>query len=519
MHDAYETFLYDNFPFEDTHPDWLGFVGSLFGLDAAPATRCRVLEIGCGLGGNLIGIAALLPDSEFVGVDLAAAQIERARADAAAVGLRNVRFEAMDVRALPDHWGPFDYVVCHGVYSWVSAEVQHSILAALARHLTPTGLAFISFNTLPGWHARGMLRDMVRRAVKPGPPAQMAADARRFFKFLRTHAPENSGLPTWMKAELALFEPLSDRYLYFEYLVEENNPLYFQDFAADLAAHGLGYLGDAELAAMNPERYGAAAAEAVDAWTADQLEVEQLNDYLGGRYFRRALVCRAGLPLARQLDPDRLKGAWVSSWFTPNVDAAQVPLAGGVAATFTGSDGYALSTADPVLKAALLALHAAQPAALWTHEIEAETAQRLGIELDAALAERVRSLLFDLLMHGRLLAGRWQRPIAHTVPARPMAAAVARAQCARADFDFAVTTLRHDSRGIDKLDRALLLGMDGTRDREGLVAFVAQAIAEGQLSLTYEDAPLTGGPLLAELVDLKLQDLRRRALVMAPDAG
>ncbi|MCB9524180.1 MAG: methyltransferase regulatory domain-containing protein [Myxococcales bacterium] len=357
MHDAYETFLYDNFPFEDTHPDWLGFVGHLFGLAPAPATACRMLEIGCGLGGNLIGIASLLPDSEFVGIDLAAAQIERGRADVAALGLKNVRLEAMDVRDLPDDVGPFDYIACHGVFSWVGDEVKAAILDAVARHLAPNGVAYISFNTKPGWFARGMIRDMARRVVKPGPPPQMAADARRFFSFLREHAPKHHRLSRWLSDELAMFDQLSDRYIYFEYLVEENHPVYFDEFVAMLAPRGLGYLGDAELGTMLPERFGAAAAEAVHAWAEDQLEVEQLSDYLGGRYFRRALICRGDAPVDRQISGRRLRRCWLTSWFTPNVDAHEVPLADGVEAAFTGSDGYVLSTPDAVLKAALLALH------------------------------------------------------------------------------------------------------------------------------------------------------------------
>ena len=51
-------------------------MGKLFGLNTAAPTQCRVLELGCAAGLNLIAMAALLPESTFVGIDLSPVQIE-----------------------------------------------------------------------------------------------------------------------------------------------------------------------------------------------------------------------------------------------------------------------------------------------------------------------------------------------------------------------------------------------------------------------------------------------------------
>ena len=60
-----------------------------------------------------------------------------------------------------EDFGRFDYVICHGVYSWVPEAVQDRILEICARNLTPDGVAYVSYNTYPGWHARGLARDLM----------------------------------------------------------------------------------------------------------------------------------------------------------------------------------------------------------------------------------------------------------------------------------------------------------------------------------------------------------------------
>lgn len=160
----YDRLRYDNFPFRATHPDWLGTVARLLGLEPAPAGSCRVLELGCGRGGNLGGLAAALPGSTFVGIDHAPSQIADGVADVTALGLANCELVALDIRNLPIgeepfRPGSFDFVICHGVNSWVPPDVRDRILTATQRLLAPQGVVLASFNALPGWHARGMIRD------------------------------------------------------------------------------------------------------------------------------------------------------------------------------------------------------------------------------------------------------------------------------------------------------------------------------------------------------------------------
>ena len=168
---TYDALPYTTRPRRATHPDTLATHAVLLGMAPAPVDRCRVLELGCGTGGNLVPMAATLPQSRFVGIDLSAVQVAEADRTARALGLSNVEFRAASILDVDAGWGAFDYVVCHGVYSWVPPRVQDAILAVCGRHLAPRGVAYVSYNTYPGWYARAAARDamlfVARRAPTP----------------------------------------------------------------------------------------------------------------------------------------------------------------------------------------------------------------------------------------------------------------------------------------------------------------------------------------------------------------
>ena len=88
---------YPGYPFAQTHPDRLATIATLLGLSPAPVTVCRVLELGCGDGGNLVPMAYGLPGSHFSGVDLSGAAVERAAAVAGVLGLGNLDVRRADL--------------------------------------------------------------------------------------------------------------------------------------------------------------------------------------------------------------------------------------------------------------------------------------------------------------------------------------------------------------------------------------------------------------------------------------
>ncbi|MEX1042790.1 MAG: class I SAM-dependent methyltransferase, partial [Pirellulaceae bacterium] len=163
---SYDVVPYPSHPFRQTHPEKLAAVGQLFGLKPAPIEKCRVLEIGCAGGGNLIPMADALPESQFMGVDLSQKQIESGQKSIEAIGLTNIELKHLNCTEIDDSFGKFDYIICHGVFSWVPREVQDRIMAVCRDNLQEQGVAFISYNTYPGWHMRGMIRDMMQYHVR-----------------------------------------------------------------------------------------------------------------------------------------------------------------------------------------------------------------------------------------------------------------------------------------------------------------------------------------------------------------
>ena len=146
---AYDEVPYPSHPYPNSHPDHLATVATLLGLNPPASNRCRVLELGCASGGNLIPMALTSPDSRFVGVDLSREQIAEGQKTVEALGLTNIELRHLSILDLDDSFGSFDYIVCHGVYSWVPDNVQDRILAICAGTSCPRGSATSATTPIP----------------------------------------------------------------------------------------------------------------------------------------------------------------------------------------------------------------------------------------------------------------------------------------------------------------------------------------------------------------------------------
>ncbi|HID29405.1 MAG TPA: class I SAM-dependent methyltransferase, partial [Desulfobacterales bacterium] len=205
-HTSYDEVPYESQSFPQSHPDRLATLGRLFGLSPTPITCCRVLELGCASGGNLIPMAYHLPESKFVGVDLSKRQVEMGQKTIQDLGLKNIRIKHASITDVDSSWGVFDYIIAHGLYSWVPDEVQEKILSVSSDNLAPQGIAYVSYNTFPGWHMREMVRHMMLyHANQFEESSKRIEQARALMDFLARSVPtENNYYGMLLKSELEL---------------------------------------------------------------------------------------------------------------------------------------------------------------------------------------------------------------------------------------------------------------------------------------------------------------------------
>lgn len=481
MSDAstYDELPYADYCFARTHPEHLFAVSALCGRTAPPFATARVLELGCARGSNLLPMALDLPGGEFVGVDLSARQIDEARARAERLKLRNVSFRAVSLTEIDARDGEFDYIVCHGVYSWVDASVRDHILRLCRERLRPTGIAYVSFNALPGWNNLRTVREFLRLHVAPGPAPKRLESARRALG-VYAEAIRNERAPwaVWMRDELAWIAEADDAYVFHEYLETSNDAFYLTDFVAAARAHDLAHLADANLTLAAP---------ALRPGVADPLALAQSIDFAANRRFRAALLVHQE-SATKSADPANLARLYLAS---------RADLAGDVSASDLTSDAPVafmveerrVELREPWLKCALATLAEQRPRPMSYGALAAAVATRLGLDRVSALrwaatnAPAMLDLVFDATVELRAGEARYAAEAGRL----PVASPLARMQANEADT---VTTYRHGRVEVPAFERVVLPLLDGTRDRSALVAAMSGRAIEGEATL--DGAALAG---------------------------
>jgi SAM-dependent methyltransferase len=442
---------YPGHAFAQTHPDRLATVATLFGLEPAPPAGSRLLELGCGDGGNLVPMAYALPGGAFAGIDLSGTAIARARAFADAVGLSNLELRQGDFAALAP--SAFDYVVAHGVYSWVAPPERDALLAACRAHLAPHGVAYVSYDVFPGGHLREITRQMLRWHLRglEAPEARIA-QARALLGAVAAAGAGGDELRrrlAW-QAEWALAQ--SDASLYHDELAEHHEAVLFADFVDHAARHGLRFLAEADVFEMQ-------ASSLPEGLAGDPLQREQYLDFFKGRMFRQTLLCRAEAE-PREPAAEVVGGMLAASPVEPVGDV------GPGRVEFRAPRGTTLTTDDDAAKAALVRLGQAWPAAVPVSELGG----------DAVAELLLRAYAVDVV-HLHV----WAPDLATTPSERPRASAPARVQAA---LGARVTTLRHTEVNVpDELGRRLITLLDGTRDRAALLHELGRPADELERSL------------------------------------
>jgi SAM-dependent methyltransferase len=229
------------------HPDLLAACATLHGLEPPAPDRCRYLDLGCGEGTNVLAVADSLPDAHCLGLDLDPAAIERGRELQELVGLDNVELRVADLRDAEIEPAAWDYVVLHGILSWVPQTVREAAVATAARALAPGGIVMASYNALPGWRVLQPAREhAIRHAQRTdgGPRERVAAGRAALARAIELNSGDDAYTAALRQAA-ARWADSSDFVLIHDDLAPEAEPLELRYVAEIAAAHGLDYLGEA----------------------------------------------------------------------------------------------------------------------------------------------------------------------------------------------------------------------------------------------------------------------------------
>ena len=490
---SYDALPYDSWAFDATHPDRLAAMGRFFGLDTPDVDTCRVLELGCAAGGNLIPMAVSLPRAQFVGVDLSGVQIAEGQGVVEALALDNIELQHRSILDIGPDDGTFDYIVCHGVYSWVPPEVQARILAICSENLSPQGVAYVSYNTLPGWHLRAGVREMMTfHADRFSTVEDRVGQARALLDFLLSAVPESStsAYSTLLRDELEVIRNRADSYLFHEHLEQHNEPIYFHEFVTRMGAHGLRYLAESSLAEMFPRELPTQVQETLSNICPDQTHMEQYLDFLRNRMFRRTLICHEDVNPLRDLKPSSIEKLLFGAEVKVADGTTDEALDGDELVTFQFDNGGTVHLPEPSAKRMMQALGQAWPAFVDFETLASRADVGRGLAADRpdgpeVSADRARQLqvLLECLSAGLPQIRVAPVRFATTVAERPIASPLARLQASRGST---VTTLRHASRPFPAHVIHLLGLLDGTRTHAQLAESLATFVAESGQAVTID---------------------------------
>lgn len=453
MATPYDEVLYIGAPFAQTHPERLAMLAQLYGMNPASVERCRVLELGCTDGGNLIPMALALPHSQFIGIDLSERAIATGRAVVQKLKLTNIELRAVDIVDVDATWGQFDFIIAHGVFSWVPAHVREQVLRIANRNLTPQGVAYISYNAQPGGHLRTMVRDMMLFHVREvDDPSERIVRARELISFLVENTPDRvDDYRGFLRKELEGILERDPNVLFHDELSEAWHPLFFHEFMSQARTHGLQFLSEANYFDNQEKTFGNAAAETIRTWGKNREGGEQYRDFLKCRRFRQTLLCDKAITLDEEPSSARMETLYASS------SATFVSEEDGVK-SFEGVRGSSLKTAHPIALSVVENLIQAWPRSLHFNELS----EIVGTEHRTAQGE----ILLALFGAGLIQLHAWRAHIATAAGEFPAASPLARLQ---AEAGSSLTTLRHTTiEANGPLERRLIALLDGTRDRPAL---------------------------------------------------
>ncbi|WP_353572517.1 methyltransferase domain-containing protein [Candidatus Albibeggiatoa sp. nov. BB20] len=472
-----------------THPQHLATIGQIFGMQAEKPRR--VLELACGYGSNILGIAQSLPKAECWAIDKSETKIAQAQQMAEQAKLQNITFRAMDILEFDMDLDKFDYIIAHGIYSWGSTEVKNKILQICKQLLSDKGIAYISYDTSPAGDSRRIVRQMLRyHSMGMKDSQQRLEQLHALFKFLITaNRDTNTAYSLMLQEEYQIFQQLPQPELYMDYIDADNEPVLFTEFMVQAHAQELDYLGDTFFKTMLPQNLASDVQQNLAAFEQNILQQEQYMDFARNRRHRHTLLVHKGIELERNLDIGLIKDFYLCCDF--QVKQVEHEL------HFVSTHGT-VTTENPAAQKVFTYLGQQYPRCLKVDELLEKTQTQ-------AEAQAVFETLFSCCMQGVIELHIEPESYATSISEQPFASPLARAQAASGLTQ--ITNLRNEPVEISNvICHHLLPYLDGQHNHSDLKRLIQHSMGKKyRLDVSREGQNV-------ELSEKQKQELFQRAL-------
>lgn len=289
---SYDEVPYVSKSFYSTQPIKLKTNLKLLNFDAPEISTANVLEIGCSFGGNIIPFALSYPKATVTGLDLSKTQINEGKKIIQHLGINNIKLLHENILEYETD-EIFDYIICHGVYSWVPTEVQKGILEFIKTHLSKNGLAVISYNTYPGWKNMEIIKDamLFRDKYLTQKGIEITSENKVSFgkgaiEFLKSYSQLNERV----KVAIESVSQKNDYYILHEYYEDFNNPLYLYEFNDFLEKNGLKHIIDSNFTKSFPVFDNEIEEKLNNECGDNYIAREQYYDFLNDTQFRSSII-------------------------------------------------------------------------------------------------------------------------------------------------------------------------------------------------------------------------------------
>ncbi|MCB0345838.1 MAG: methyltransferase regulatory domain-containing protein, partial [Bdellovibrionales bacterium] len=381
------------------------------------------------------------------------------------LGLKNVEYRLSDFRSLGKQLGQFDYIIAHGIYSWISAEAQPEMLKFIAESLKPDGVAYVSYNVYPGWANHEQMRNLMRFHVRDAADAvSIVKGAREIVEFVSSAIPEELSSHSNTLANInALISKTMGQQLLHDHLEVHNNPVYFYEFASKASHAGLRYVGDALFGSMGSLELSPEMRQKLHEYSGGQIvQTEQYLDFIRNRSFRQTLLCHKSREMNRTVHPSTVFQCAMATQLQASTSSPDMTEGAAVEFMLPGSRAKVVVTSS-LVKHALRILEAAWPTSMAFNDLISSVKQKMAGKESNSIEEQLSGMVLELYAKAVLMLFSVGPKLEITYGAAPRPFAPGKLYAARQQ---STVNAYHQAVVLNDFNRMVLTSLDGQKTLE-----------------------------------------------------